>query len=286
MSIEFMGFDYSEPIKFVSLYSDSTPMVKTDQWENICNKADTLVLRADSLQEFMVGMFLVDVINDRSNKINTLVLPYLPGARQDRSNPTGDVLFTAKSIAKEINSREFDKVISVDPHSPTMPVLINNFVEYPLAKLYEKLWRGYGGVIAPDNGAGHRAAIAAGVISRDQFQEDSTGKGYLWATKTRDVSTGRITGFQVPELVPGTHYLVVDDICDGGGTFIGLGEKIKEQGAYADLFVTHGIFSKGTTALHKFYKNIYTTDTRGMSLNAYTDYLKFDIVKDMVNYNA
>lgn len=272
MSIEFKGVDFSTSISYVGLYSDTTPMVKTDQWAEIVSNADTMVLRADSLQEFMVGMFLVDAVNNVNyfGGIKTLVIPYLPGARQDRSNPKGDVLFTAKSIAREINSRHFARVISVDPHSPVMPSLIHNFEEYPLANIAAKVWQGYAGIIAPDKGAKHRAR---------QFA-DAMDKPIYFGSKVRDVSTGALAGFEVDSL-PFGHYLVVDDICDGGGTFIGLGEKIREQGSFADLFVTHGIFSKGTDALNEIYKTIYTTDSR--QIHERNDALVFSIVEEMEN---
>lgn len=272
MSVVFKGADFSAPINFVGMYSDGTPMVKTDQFADIVRHADTMILRADSLNEFVVGMFLVDSIISKSGRITKLVLPYLPGARQDRVNPTGDVLFTAYSIADMINARRFYQVIILDPHSGTMPTLINRAVEYPLSEIANRVWKGYGGIIAPDKGAADRAEQFAAVLGRD----------ITYASKNRDVSTGRLSDFSVT-VEKGKHYLVVDDICDGGGTFIGLGEKIREQGAYADLYVTHGIFSKGTADLKKIYKNIITTDSR--EVHERNDVLTIPIVKEMENYN-
>jgi ribose-phosphate pyrophosphokinase len=132
---------------------------------------------------------------------------------------------------------------------------------------------GYGGVIAPDKGAHDRAEQMA----------DALGLDVTYGSKVRDVATGRLSDFEIT-VEPGKHYLVVDDICDGGGTFIGLGEKIREQGAFADLYVTHGIFSKGTTELKKIYKNIYTTDSRIRCER--NDVYNIRILKDMENYNA
>lgn len=269
MSVVFKGADFNAPISFVGMYSDGTPMVKTDQFEDIRNHADTMILRADSLQEFVVGMFLYDVVGGGIPM--KLVIPYLPGARQDRSNPTGDVLFTARSVAAMINQRGFYEVISVDPHSPVMPKLINNFVEYPIEEVAQKFWKGYDAIIGPDKGSVERAGRTAQALN----------KPYVLGSKVRDVSTGRLSGFDVT-VEPGKHYLVVDDICDGGGTFLGLGEKIQEQGAYADLYVTHGIFSKGTDELKKIYRNIYTTDSR--NVHDRNDVCVFNIINEMENY--
>lgn len=274
MSIEFRGVDFSTSIFSVGMYSDNTPMVKTDQFAEIADKADTMVLRADSLQTFVVGMFLYDALIAAGAVPMRLILPYVPGARQDRSNPTGDVLFTLQSVANMLNERPFSKVVIADPHSPRCGELIENLRVFPLTLIYDKLWKGYGGVIAPDKGAKARAVAAHSVI----------GGELRYGGKTRDVATGRLTGFEVETLTPGKHYLVVDDICDGGGTFNGLGEKIREQGAFADLFVTHGIFSKGTREMKVYYKNIYTTDTRQLNTDRRTRVNKVNIVAEMENY--
>lgn len=279
MSVVFTGVGMEPtPISFVGMYSDGTPMVKTDQWGAIVEHADTMILRADSLHEFTTAMYLVDAISERGGFIRNLVLPYLPGARQDRSNPTGDVLFTAKSVAEDINRRYFAKVISVDPHSPVMPSLIMNFVEYPLEEIAGMLWHGYTGIIAPDKGAKDRAQRVALAM----------GLPVYYGSKVRDVSTGALAGFEVEELPKGGHFLVVDDICDGGGTFIGLGEKIREQGCFADLYVTHGIFSKGSRALRETFKSIYTTDTRlswyGQPDGRTSGITRINVVEFMSNY--
>lgn len=272
MSITFKGEDFSSPINFVGMYSDTTPMVKTDQFGDIVDRADTLVLKAGSLSEFTTAMYLVDALTSKGAEIKSLVIPYLPGARQDRVNITGDVLFTASSVAYDISIRNFERVIAVDPHSEVMPKYINNFVNYPLTEVYRKLWQGYTGVIAPDDGATVRGVIAGQTLN----------KPVAFGWKHRDVSTGKILDFGIQDLTPGGHYIVVDDICDGGGTFLGLGEKIREQGCYADLFVTHGIFSKGTNELKKIYKNIYTTDSR--RIHERNEVLVLPIVGDMVNF--
>lgn len=280
--IEFSGENGNLiPIKNVGMYSDSTTMVKTDQFDNIVADCDTVMLRPTSLSNFIAGLSVVDAVHASGGKISRLILPYIPGARQDRVNPTGDVGFMLNTVARLINSYEFDTVLVADPHSPKAALKIRNLTEFPLSSIYAHIWRGYYEVIAPDKGAQDRAAIAAGAISREQFRETGTGKGYLFGEKVRDVSTGKLSGFEVT-VEEGHHYVVVDDICDGGGTFLGLGEKIREQGAYADLFVTHGIFSKGTNELKKLYKNIYTTNTR--DIHERNDVMTFDILTEMRNY--
>jgi ribose-phosphate pyrophosphokinase len=64
--------------------------------------------------------------------------------------------------------------------------------------------------------------------------------------------------------------MVVDDICDGGRTFMGLGELIKEQtGRKPFLYVTHGIFSYNSLPkLVEIYSDIFVAhDVRNGNTN-------------------
>jgi ribose-phosphate pyrophosphokinase len=84
----------------------------------------------------------------------------------------------------------------------------------------------------------------------------------LQATKKRDLQTGKIIGYELidkPDL-SGKLVLVVDDICDGGGTFLALSNAIDEHSGNAcekHLYVTHGIFSKGKEVLNNHYSKVF-----------------------------
>lgn len=228
-------------------YPDGMPFVKGI----VLASANTMVLRPKSLETFVTAMFLVDSLYERGIDIKRLILPHVPGGRQDRINPTGDILFTLKSVAQMINDREFEQVVVFDPHSAVTPALLDRCDVVTPAEILKGFWKGYSGVIAPDVGAAKRAFDVAQALGLDFHQ----------AEKHRNVSTGKLSGFAAPTLKAGEHYLVVDDICDGGGTFLGLGKVIQDAGAFADLYVTHGVFSNGLGNLLKVYKKVTTTDT-------------------------
>lgn len=240
-------------------YPDGMPIISNPGYLG-GEEYPTLILRPKTLSSFVSAMFYCDAMEERGHPINNLILPFIPGSRQDRLNPTGDYLFTLKSVAQMINQRNFDRVIVVDPHSLVAPALIDRCVVYEMRSFFLNwytTWNGtvvenpWDAVIAPDAGAAKRAFDAATAL----------GVGFLQAEKHRDVSTGKLSGFACNGIEPDKHYLIVDDICDGGGTFEGLGQVIRSQGATADLFVTHGIFSKGTESLKQIFGTVYTTDT-------------------------
>ena len=60
----------------------------------------------------------------------------------------------------------------------------------------------------------------------------------------------------------GDDCVIVDDICDGRRTFIGIAQELKKKNA-GDIYlcVTHGIFSYGFDELKKYFKKIYCTDS-------------------------
>ena len=72
-------------------------------------------------------------------------------------------------------------------------------------------------------------------------------KEIIQAVKIRDVTNGNIIKCDVQcEDLKGRNVVIVDDIADGGASFLYLSEKLKAKGAgKIVLFVTHGIFSKG-----------------------------------------
>ena len=82
--------------------------------------------------------------------------------------------------------------------------------------------------------------------------------------KKRDSETGALSGFAVESGdVRDAVCLVVDDICDGGGTFSGIAAVLREAGARSvSLAVTHGVFSRGIELAG--IDTTYCTDSYGM----------------------
>lgn len=196
---------------------------------------------------------------DEAKRIKTaVILPYLPAARADRGAPYG-----AQIYAKFIADLFLDKLVCFDPHSPVFLDEYNYFTgkEVEAIAVYSdeilgKVRQGlptYSGVIAPDKGA----------VDRTQKVADALGVPMYRAGKKRDEATGKLSGFHMEDPLPGNgKYLLVDDICDGGGTFLGLAAMTGLPKSQLDLFVSHGVFSKDAThTLPKAFGRIYTTNS-------------------------
>jgi ribose-phosphate pyrophosphokinase len=191
----------------------------------------------------------------------TLILPYLPYSRQDRICARGDS-FSLKVFANLLNSLELQSVITYDVHSEVSQNIINNLINIPMTNCINE-WgtlKGFIGLesdkrpltfVAPDKGA-HRKVLGV----KDLFID--LKPGLIVANKVRDTNTGKITTHSVEGNVYNTTCIIFDDICDGGATFIGLAKQLRSLGAYkVHLYVTHGIFSKGTEELKLYIDSIF-----------------------------
>lgn len=83
-----------------------------------------LLVRPRVLSDLHAALYWADALAERGRALPELILPCVPGARQDRLNPSGDQLFTIKSIARDLNARRFPSVTILDPHSDVTPALI------------------------------------------------------------------------------------------------------------------------------------------------------------------
>lgn len=198
------------------------------------------------------------LIHEAPHARRILFLPYLPAARADRGRPLG-----AEVYARWVNGLNIDQIITIDPHSPVAPEqYFREPTIFPVERIIRKVLQdssrdskpnnAYVGVIAPDKGAVDRATRAATVMGVPVFR----------AEKSRDFESGKLTGFQMLDELPAEgKLLIVDDICDGGGTFIGIAEATGLPKERLDLWVTHGVFSKGLRALSEHFGQVHTTDS-------------------------
>lgn len=180
----------------------------------------------------------------------SLVIPYFPYSRQDRACNPGEAA-SLKVVAGLINAMNFRQVLTVDPHSYVLENVVDRLVKNEQWECVTSLNSLFDYFIAPDAGAAKKIYQIADV------QEGRVK--VLCADKRRD-STGKIVETTLPngELLKGKRVCIIDDICDGGATFLALGEVIKQfEPATMSLYVTHGFFTKGVETLDEMFDNIY-----------------------------
>lgn len=239
----------------VTIFPDNTSQV----WklsEEILKKTNvTITWKFESEEEFLHLAQLKCLLDKYGIKSN-LKLTYLPYARQDKE-VSNDRTFALRPFAKLLNSLSFEEIFIMDPHSNVALELINSsvaeFPELELASVFHETK--FDLVCYPDKGAVEKYSKIYDFIFVDENM-------CISGEKIRDQQTGQITNYQLIGDAKGKTVLIVDDICDGGSTFIHLSKALYEAGAKeVNLFVTHGIFSKGLQVLKDAgIKRIFTED--------------------------
>lgn len=187
-----------------------------------------------------------------------LFMPYVMYARQDRACNAGEAN-GLKVFGKMINDMGFSMVSILDPHSVATEAVLNNvqiIEQFEVFKDIKPSFREWT-IVAPDAGATKKC---------EAFAKRVGAAGVLTFNKVRDMETVEITRLEpnTPIKVNGKgKYLILDDICDGGRTFIQVAEVIgsHDEMATIELAVTHGIFSYGVDIVTDKVDHVYTTDS-------------------------
>jgi ribose-phosphate pyrophosphokinase len=188
-----------------------------------------------------------------------LIAPYLPYGRQDRVTAPG-TSFSLDVFTQLIRDR-FESIVVVDAHSEATKALLDRadgmFFDFkasdlmpffPVGRLPAHVRDMV--VVAPDKGARERAERCAVVLGI---------RTVCYAVKHRNPETGDVESIEVEGVMPEDHVLIIDDICDGGATFIALAQAL--NCASKSLFVTHGIFSRGYQHVAQHFDLVVTTDS-------------------------
>lgn len=225
-----------------------TEQVYNNQWYTVhCDFKGS-----DSIIDMLLEVDAVRRIAPRA--LLNLNIEYFPYARQDRVMQQGES-HSLRVICDLINSQKFDSVETVDPHSDVVAALVNNLTikeqhEAVIDTISPDLLDGYDYFVAPD----------AGALKKIYKLSKHLQKPVICASKQRDVTTGNVTASYVSKQdydnMIGKKLLVVDDICDGGRTFTEL-RDILPTTATVDLYITHGIFSKGKKVLTDKFNQVF-----------------------------
>lgn len=248
----------------VSQFPDGQQSIKITK---VPEEADTndevqILSRMNSFRDVEVIICAAKALRGLGVKDVSLYIPYCLGGRSDRKFEEGSINYIKEVIAPIVNMQNFHKVTIVDPHSDVLEACINNFEKESNFELVDFALRDLGGnpdayiLVSPDAGAMKKIYA---VSERTKISD------IVVASKVRDVSTGSIVYTDVPVTMThaGKKFLIVDDICDGGRTFVEIAKNIREKFPEAEVYliVTHGIFSNGYHELAKYFTGIYTTNS-------------------------
>lgn len=210
-----------------------------------------VVCRITAPRELFILLQVGDILN-RQAVIFQLQIYYLMSMRMDRVISYNEA-FSLSIVTGLINGMGAESVNVLEPHSSKVEQLIDNYwgnITFTMPN-----FTGYIPIF-PD----------AGAIIRYEYMGDHV----LTCSKRRNPETGKIEEIIIenPELLDNEEtfskpLVVIDDLCDAGGTFVGIAKKIKEISPNRRLaiYVTHMVNPIGIAKLSGWYNEVYFTNS-------------------------
>jgi ribose-phosphate pyrophosphokinase len=210
------------------------------QIEENTRGADVFIIQPTcppSDQNLLELLIMLDAFRRSSAERVTAVIPYFGYARSDKKDRPR-VPITAKLIANLIDTAGAQRVLTVDLHASQIqgffdipvdhlyaaPIIVDYFQTNPIENLI---------VVAPDTGGAERARAYAKRLNT----------GLALCDKRREKANVAEVMNVVGD-VEGKNCLIIDDMCDTGGTICKVGEALHKAGAnniYACF--THAVLS-------------------------------------------
>jgi ribose-phosphate pyrophosphokinase len=222
----------------VKTFADQEIFVRID--ENVRGE-DVFVIQSTSYpanDNLMQLLIMMDALRRASARRITAVIPYFGYARQDRKTD-GRTPISAKLVANLISASGADRVLTVDLHAGQ----IQGFFDIPTDNLFggpvmiddikERFGKDKIVMVSPDVGGVVRARALANKLNAD-----------LAIVDKRRPEAGKSEVMNIIGEVKGARCIMLDDICDSGGTLANAAAALKEQGAVSvSAYVTHGVLS-------------------------------------------
>ena len=239
---EICGYLNIEPGKLtVNHFADGETLVELN--ESIRGKMVYLVQSTykpvnEKLMELLVA---IDAIKRSSPKEIVCIIPYFGYARQDRKAKPRQPI-TARLVADLLEAAGCNRVVTIDLHAAqiqgffsfpaddmtSIPMMAQYFAKKPGIDLNKTV------IVSPDHGGTTRARRFAERLDCSLAICDKI------RPRPNVCETTNVLGD-----VDCMDCIIVDDMCDTGGSLIGAAKLLKEHGA-KDIYVAiaHGIFSK------------------------------------------
>ena len=239
---EICGYLNLEPGKLtVNHFADGETLVELN--ESIRGKMVYLVQSTykpvnEKLMELLVA---IDAIKRSSPKEIVCIIPNFGYARQDRKAKPRQPI-TARLVADLLEAAGCNRVVTIDLHAAqiqgffsfpadditSIPMMAQYFANKPEINLNKTV------IVSPDHGGTTRARRFAERLDCSLAICDKR------RPRPNVCETTNVLGD-----VNGMDCIIVDDMCDTGGSLIGAAKLLKENGA-GNIYVAiaHGIFSK------------------------------------------
>lgn len=214
--------------------------------------------RITSAEDLFILMQVADVLV-RHGMYFSISIYYLMGMRMDRVMDFNRP-FTLKMVVNILDSLGASDIAIFCSHSEAC---LNLFKKTPVYEIRADEWEKFMSELTADTDY-QMMLPDAGAVKRYCY-DDEPSPLVLVGEKVRDLATGKIISIGVsnPEALDGRRILLVDDLCDGGGTFCGLAKAIREinKDVKIDIVVNHMVNPKGIENLSKTFDHVYFSNS-------------------------
>lgn len=189
----------------------------------------------DHLMELLIA---IDALKRGSARRITAVMPYFGYARQDRK-VGGRTPISARLVANLIEAAGVHRVLTMELHAGQIQgffdIPLDNLICSPVfqPKIQEEVDHGNLCIVSPDVGGVVRARAFAKRCNAD-----------LAIIDKRREKVGESEVMNIIGDVKGKICVLVDDICDSGGTLCNAATALHDAGAKSvQAYIVHGVFS-------------------------------------------
>lgn len=228
---------------------------------NIKNPTE-IICRIKNFSELEVLLCLYEALNKNDFHVRYIKFAYLFGIRSDRAFNSGEPNYTRDVLGKILSNHFFySDMRLLWPFSPLCIDL--NHIEGMREHYYS---------FNLDNTEENIRTFVTNNYSEDQvISGDGSARywcncnyiGFNFFVKKRE--NGKII-VELPKEIPtpkNNTFLIVDDLCDGGGTFIAEAKYLREKypGVKLHLAIFHGLFTQGLEPLLEYFDEIIATNS-------------------------
>lgn len=217
-----------------------------------------------SINDNLMELYLMVRTLKRANAGTiTAIIPYYGYARQDRKTESR-VPISASDVAMLLENSGVDRVVALDLHAGQIQGFFHNvpvdniYGSIFMTPIFSELKLKNPVIVSPDAGGVARAKKFRDTLGMYGIEAD-----FAIIIKQR-AGAGVIESANLIGDVKDRDVIIVDDICDTGGTLVKAAEELKKFGAnriYASI--THAVFSKD--AIDKIEKSsfeqVYVSDS-------------------------
>lgn len=227
-----------------TIFPDKTSQIWKLDTKILNNVVNCITWEFENESEFMQVAQLANLLRTISSARMTLNVPYFPYARQDKPI-SNESTFALRTFCMMLKQLDFNMIVTQDLHSNIAFEYLDNLTSnFPADFINDTLNTVKPDfIVYPDKGAKARYS------SKIKFPS-------ITIIKERNQITGdlKFVCVENPEglELQGSKCLIVDDLCDAGGTFILATKELHNLGVKSvNLYTTHGLYTKGLTQLRE-----------------------------------